>query len=85
MKVQGESMEPTLPEGSSILVDRARRRRRAGGIFVVRTGDGVVIKRLGKDATGSWQLLSDHPAWEPTPWPDDAAIIDEVKWMARTL
>ena len=49
VKVQGESMEPTLPEGSAILVDRARRRRRVGGIFVVRTADGVVVKRAGKD------------------------------------
>ena len=85
VKVQGESMEPTLPEGSAILVDRARRRRRVGGIFVVRTGDGVVVKRLGKDEAGGWQLVSDHPSWEPAPWPDEAALIGEVKWMARTL
>ena len=85
VKVQGESMEPALPEGSAILVDRARRRRRVGGIFVVRTADGVVVKRAGKDAAGAWQILSDHPAWEPTPWPQDAKVIGEVKWMARTL
>lgn len=41
VKVQGESMEPALPEGSDILADCAR--RRAGGIFVVRTADGVVV------------------------------------------
>ena len=34
--VAGESMEPTLPDGCSILVDRSRRRRRAGRIFVAR-------------------------------------------------
>ena len=85
VKVQGESMDPTLPEGSAILVDRARRRRRSGGIFVVRTADGVVVKRAGKDEAGRWLLLSDHPAWKPAPWPDDAKVIGEVKWMARTL
>ena len=85
VKVQGESMEPTLPEGTAILVDRARRRRRVGGIFVVRTADGVVVKRAGKDAAGRWLLLSDHPAWEPAPWPADAEVLGEVKWMARTL
>ena len=85
LKVQGESMEPFLPEGSSILVDRARRRRRVGGVFVVRTGDGVVVKRAGKDQAGAWQFLSDHPAWNPVPWPRDAEVIGEVKWMARTL
>ena len=85
VKVQGESMEPTLPEDSAILVDRARRRRRVGGIFVVRTADGVVVKRAGKDEAGRWLLLSDHPAWEPAPWPADAEVLGEVKWMARTL
>ncbi len=74
-------MEPTLPEGSAILVDRARRRRRVGGIFVVRTGDGVVVKRLGKDTSGGWQVLSDNdaPDWPPLPWPTVAEVIGEVK------
>ena len=85
VKVQGESMEPTLPEGTAILVDRARRRRRVGGVFVVRTADGVVVKRAGKDKAGRWLLLSDHPAWKPAPWPADAEVLGEVKWMARTL
>ena len=83
--VQGESMEPTLPESCTILVDRGRRRRRGGGIFVVRTADGVVVKRAGKDASGGWLLVSDHPAWEPVPWPRDAVVIGEVKWMGVTL
>ena len=56
-------MEPALPEGSAILVDRAR--RRAGGIFVVRAGDDMVVKRLGKDDPCHWYLLSDNdsPDW----------------------
>ena len=78
-------MAPTLPEGSAILVDRARRWRRVGGIFVVRTADGVVVKRAGKDEAGGWLLQGVHPAWEPALWPDDAEVIGEVKWMARTL
>ena len=82
--VMGESMEPTLPEDCVILLDRNRRRRREGGIFVVRTGDGLVVKRAGK-GTGGWRLVSDHPRWPDAPWPDDAAIIGEVKWMAREL
>ena len=82
--VMGESMEPTLPKGCVILLDRNRRQRREGRIFVVRTEEGLVVKRAGK-GTGGWQLVSDHPRWTDAPWPSDAAIIGEVKWMAREL
>ena len=60
--VMGESMEPTLPEGCVILLDR-NRRRREGRIFVLRTTDGLVVKRAGKGTDGGWQLVSDHPRW----------------------
>ena len=83
--VMGESMEPTLPESCVILLDHNRRQRREGRIFVVRTGDGLVVKRAGKGTGGGWQLVSDHPRWPDAPWPGDAAIIGEVKWMAREL
>ena len=81
--IAGDSMEPTLPDGCVILFDRNRTKRYRGHIFVVRTEDGLVVKRAGKDEDGGWQLLSDHPEWKPQPWPDGAEIIGEVKWMAR--
>ena len=83
--VMGESMDPTLPEGCVILLDRNRRQRREGRIFVVRTEEGLVVKRAGKGTGGVWQLVSDHPRWPDAPWPTNAAIIGEVKWMAREL
>ncbi len=88
IQVLGESMEPTLVDGCSILVNQASRRRRAGRIFVVRTDDGLVVKRAGKDRADAWQLVSDNPnkqAWPTVPWPDDAPVIGEVKWAARTF
>ena len=55
--VAGESMEPTLPDGCSILVDRSRRRRLVGRVYVVRSPDeGIVVKRLAKDAR--WRLAA---------------------------
>ena len=83
--VTGESMEPTLVDGCSILLDHDRRQLRAGGIFVVRTGDGLVVKRAGRDRDGGWQLCSDNPDWMPVPWSDDADIVGQVIWTARTL
>lgn len=88
IQVLGESMEPTLVDGCSILVNQASRRRRVGRIFVVRTDDGLVVKRAGKDRAGAWQLVSDNPnkhTWPTVLWRDDAPVIGEVKWAARTF
>ena len=87
ISVRGESMEPTLPDGCSILVDRSqgRRRRRVGRIFVMRTEDGLVVKRVGRDEEGNWRIESEHPAWPPVPWSDTTEIIGEVLWYGVTL
>ena len=53
--------------------------RREERIFVLRTEDGLVVKRAGKGTGGRWQLISDHPRWPDAPWPGDATIIGEVK------
>ena len=85
--VRGQSMEPTLPQGCSILVDRSqgRRRRHPGRIYVMRTEDGLVVKRVAKDKEGQWQIASDNPGWEDVPWSGDMQIIGEVRWAARTF
>ena len=87
ISVRGESMEPILPSGCSILVDRSqgRRRRREGRIFVLRTEDGLVVKRVGRDEEGNWLIESEHPAWPPVPWSDTTEIIGEVRWAARVF
>ena len=86
--VMGESMEPTLVDGCSILVNHAARQRRIGHIYVVRTEDGLVVKRAGKDRSGVWQLVSDNPdklRWPSLPWPEGAQVLGAVRWTARTL
>ena len=84
ISVRGESMEPTLPAGSKILVDRTRTRRRSGRIFVVTTEEGLVVKRLERRGR-QWFLVSDHPSWEPVPWPREAEVVGEVRWASRTF
>ena len=83
--VVGESMEPTLRDGSAILLDQDRRRRRVGSIFVVRSPDGLIVKRAARDDRGAWILASDHPGWDSVPWPDDAEIVGHAAWSATTL
>ena len=83
IRVSGESTEPPLPDGCSILIDRNRRQRLDNRLFVVRTGDGLVVKRAERGA--GWQLLNDQPGLATRPRPADAKTIGQAMWMAWSL
>ena len=85
ISVRGASMEPTLPDGYSILVDRKRREPQEDRIYVMRTDEGLVVKRLGLDEQGRWEIRSDNPDWRITPMSPGTEIIGEVRWTARTF
>ena len=83
--VSGESMAPTVPGGSSVLVDCTRATLRDSGVFVVQTGGDLVVKRVTQDADDRWLLTCDHPEWPAEPWPNDAEVFGEVRWVATLL
>ena len=88
IRVVGESMEPTLSDKASILVDLSRNERQDGKVFVIRLGEELVVKRTIEDGEADWMLMSDNPdktLWPNRPWPNGAAVIGQVCWTARTL
>ena len=85
ISARGHSMEPTLPDGCSILVDRKRREPQEGRIYVMRTEEGLVVKRLGLDDQGRWEIRSDNPDWEPALMLYATEIIGEARWYGVTL
>ena len=84
VQVSGPSMEPTLPDGCSILVDRNRRELQPKHIYVLRNEDGLVVKRVDRNREG-WWVISDNPAWLPVSLTEETDIIGEVRWTAVTL
>ena len=85
MEVRGSSMEPTLPDGCTVLVDLADADWRPGRIFVVLTGGETVVARAGSTGNGRRMLMSDCAGLAPVPWPEDAALMGKVRCAARTL
>ncbi len=63
--VDGESMEPTLKNGSIVFVDRDQNTVTKDGIFVVSTPGGLFIKRINRKADGSIELISDNERYSP--------------------
>ena len=87
IRVVGESMEPTLADKASILVDLGRGERRDGKVFVIRIGEELVVKRTVDDEAG-WMLVSDNAdkvLWPNRQWPDGADVVGQVCWTDRTL
>ena len=83
VQVSGESMEPTLPDGCSILVDRSRRELQPKCIYVLRNEDGLVVKRVDRNREG-WWVISDNPAWLPVSLTEETDIVGEVRWSGVT-
>ncbi len=89
IRVQGDSMTPTLGDGDEIMVDRGDSMGRVrDGIYVLRRNDELLVKRVAASpTTGRLTLKSDNPAY-PT-WPDldpqDLTVIGRVVWAARKV
>jgi phage repressor protein C with HTH and peptisase S24 domain len=63
--LEGESMEPTLQDGSIIFIDRSHCSIEKEGIFVLSTLSGLFIKRIEHRADGMMALISDNPLYPP--------------------
>ena len=88
IRVDGESMSPTLNNGDDIMVDnRAAAQAVRDGIHVIRLDDMLMVKRLAQGPLGRLSVLSDNPNYPD--WPDvDGAtvtVIGRVVWAGRRL
>src|SRR5688572_13870883 len=89
IRVQGDSMSPTLADGDDILVDGADGADRLrDGIYVLRRDDALMVKRLATNPFDSRATIkSDNPAYPE--WKDcelsTLAIIGRVVWAGRRL
>jgi Peptidase S24-like len=88
IRVEGDSMAPTLNHGDDIMVDNnAASIALRDGIHVIRLDDVLMVKRLAKGPAGRLSVLSDNPAYPGWPDVDGAAvtIIGRVVWAGRRL
>ena len=77
--VDGESMEPTLKDGSIVFIDRSGTRIDKEGIFIASTTAGLFIKRIRQRADGMIELISDNKNYMPEVLsPEEVAIVGKV-------
>ena len=89
VRVDGDSMSPTLNPGDDILVDlEDSTARLRDGIYVLRIDDALVVKRLALNPIAKRVTVqSDNPAYSD--WPDcspgEIKCIGRVIWSGRRV
>lgn len=89
VRVEGDSMAPTLNAGDDILVDGGDGvERLRDGIYVIRAEDVLVVKRVAMHPVGrTVTLQSDNPAYPD--WPDceldSIHLLGRVIWAGRKI
>jgi len=84
--VDGESMEPTLQDGSIVFVDRTQTNINKDGIFIAATTAGLFIKRIRQRADGMVELISDNKAYSPEVLaPEEVTIVGKVVGNIESL
>ncbi len=86
MEVFGQSMEPVIKEGDTVLIDQSQSQIIAGAIYAVGVEDTILVKRLEKHPN-RLVLCSDNKDYEPIylhrDETDTFRIIGKVIWSCR--
>jgi phage repressor protein C with HTH and peptisase S24 domain len=89
MRVEGDSMEPTLLDHDTVLVDLTKKTPSPPGIFVLHDGMGLVAKRVEivpRSEPLRLRIVSDnsrYAAYDVTI--DEANIVGRIRWFCREL
>ncbi len=86
--VRGESMVPTLNPGDVILIERSRGAPVSDGIYVIRMGEAILVKRLQFLPDSELMVTSDNAAYQPfrvslREAGEEFSIIGRVVWAGR--
>ena len=87
MDVTGDSMEPQIRSGDTVMIDREQTAVVAGGIFAVGIDDTIMVKRLEK-RPGKLALISDNRAYETVlvdPGAESVRILGRAVWLGRRI
>lgn len=84
--VKGESMEPTLRDDDVVMLDRSKTSLDFDGLFVLRFGDALHVKRVGRGSRGTVLVISDNPAYPVREMPhEEVEVVGKVIWMGKKV
>lgn len=88
IRVDGDSMEPVLEAGDTVLIDHTRTHIEGEGIYIIRLDDHLYAKRLQRSFDGV-AVISENPSYDRITVPRDRLqeleIIGRAVWAAGWL
>ncbi|MGI1669967.1 MAG: helix-turn-helix transcriptional regulator [Neptuniibacter sp.] len=86
---KGDSMEPTISDNNTLMLDTGQRELTDGSIYVIRTDGHLIVKRIQKLWNKGILLISDNKEYreqqiEPSE-ADDLEVIGRVVWIGKDV
>ncbi|WP_299197908.1 S24 family peptidase [uncultured Amphritea sp.] len=86
---RGDSMEPTISDNNTLMIDTSQRELSDGAIYVIRVNSHLVVKRVQTLLNRDIMLISDNTAYHPeTLKPEqlnDLEVIGKVVWIGKDV
>ncbi|MGI3172536.1 S24 family peptidase [Aeromonas veronii] len=87
IRAKGDSMEPTISNNDIILVNLCNGDALRDGLYVLRIGDSLLVKRLQFDVLGGINVISDNPGYATQVVTKeqraDVHIVGRVAWAGK--
>lgn len=89
MDVSGDSMEPGIFSGDTVLIDQSFKTCKPGTVMAVGYDETIFIKRVQPETGGGLVLLSDNPAYAPIKICGDELnsfrVLGKLVWLFRKM
>ncbi|HTN32188.1 MAG TPA: helix-turn-helix transcriptional regulator [Pseudomonas sp.] len=83
VRVTGDSMEPLLSDGDTIMLDHSRNALEGEGVYVILLDDHLYAKRLQRQFDGSVSIISQNKEYQAMTVPKER--LDELQIIGRAV
>lgn len=83
VRVSGDSMEPLLSDGDTIMLDHSRTTLEGEGVYVILLDDHLYAKRLQRQFDGSVSIISQNKEYQAMTVPKER--LDELQIIGRAV
>lgn len=87
IRIKGDSMAPTIQDDDTVVIDRTKTNLDYDGLFVIRSGDNLMIKRISRGSRRKTvMIVSDNALYPPVESErTELDVVGKVIWYGRKV